>query len=195
MQPGALGLIALAAVSLVGWCIATFATRRCVRVPVASAADKLVQHSITMVAVGTFFWFWAAYKVLALKDPDLGVASFLLANVLNYRTADLMAVLVARRESRRTMRSLDHQRFWQPCGDAVVAANYLGALLLPRLPGSFQFYLVVGSVYWAAAAMRARSLHEACDLESIGAAAAGRSPPSLRSDSSWLTTPEAEEFA
>ena len=77
----------------------------------------------------------------------------------------------------------------------MVAANYLGALLLPRLPGSFQFYLVVGSVYWAAAAMRARSLHEACDLESIGAAAAGRSPPSLRSDSSWLTTPEAEEFA
>ena len=124
-----------------------------------------------MVVVGTIFWFWAAYKVLALHDPDLGVVTLLIANVTNYRTADLCAVL-ANRPRRSTLVSLMQQQWMQPMAGALVACNYLLALVaIPTLPGTFQLYLLVGGAFWAVAALRGRTLHAACDFAGMAMSA------------------------
>jgi hypothetical protein len=173
MQPGIRGLLVLPAAALGGHLVASFLVRQ-QRRAASEAAARLVEHSIMAVVVGTIFWFWAAYKVLALHDPDLGVVTFLIANVTNYRTADLCAVL-ANRPRRSTVASLMQQQWVQPVADAVVACNYLLVLVaIPTLPGTFQLYLLVGGAFWAAAALRVRTLHAACDFAGMATLAGAR---------------------
>lgn len=83
MPPGVNGLVALPAVALFGHAFAALASSRLRHV--SEPAARLVRHSIATVVVATTFWFWAAYKVLSLHDPDLGVVSFLICLALNYR--------------------------------------------------------------------------------------------------------------
>ncbi len=164
VTPGLRGLVALPVVALSATCIAAFLVQR--QRQASPEAAQLVQHSVVAVVVGTVFWFWAAYKVLALHDPDFGVVTFLVANVVNYRTADLCAVL-ANRPRRSTITSLMQQQRLQPLANVLVACNYLVVLLvIPTLPGTFQFYLVIGGAFWIAAAWRVHALHKACDFAS-----------------------------
>lgn len=92
-------------------------------------------------------------------------------------------VLATRPGRRKTIDSLVQQQRLQPAADAIVAANYLLALLfIPGLPGTFQVYLLVGGVCWVAAAARSHALHVACDFASshVGGAACASSVDASR---------------
>ena len=186
MEPGGLGLLALLVVVPAGRALAFFVSRKLQHV--SQAASRLVEHSIWCVAVGTFFWFWASYKLLTKHDPDMGTVTFLIANVLNYRTADLCSVL-ARRPRRGTIKSLAQQQSLAPAATSLVALNYLLALFIPGLPATFRVYLVAGGGLWLAAALRTYALHSACDFQASQAAHDGSQAP-LASSSS-----DAEEAA
>ena len=157
MEPGLPGLLALPAVAAIGWLLSIYfvATHGAL-----GAYARLAGHSIAMVTVATVFWFWAAYKLLALGDPDMGVATFLVAIVCNYRTADLCAVVSKRPGRTKIAASLNAQRWIQPAADVAVLVNYVAVLaLLDHLPILFRAYLIVGAAFWALAAMRSHWLH------------------------------------
>ena len=179
MEPGVPGLLALLAAALLGAAIAKFATARMMGHASASAAS-LATASIFLVGVGTVFWFWASFRVLMYNIPDFGVVSFLVANVINYRTADLCAVLARRPGRRQTLRSLTQQHITQPIANVLVAANYWLALLLPRRPGgAYTMYIVVGGAFWAGAALRVCMLHAACGFGGMTDSACGASGDDL----------------
>ena len=92
---------------------------------------------------------------------QLGTVSFILSGTISYRTADLCAVNVSSRASRRRKaRSCDPlETIWlQPAMLLIVAANYTLPLVLLALPPTFQTYLVAGASFWALAALRTYKL-------------------------------------
>ena len=104
-----------------------------------------------------FFWCWAAFKLLALGDPDMGVVTFMLAFLAAYRTADLCAVHIARKTSRShgSAKSLRQMQTLLPAACFAPMINYILVLsLIPTLPFTFQCYLVMGSFTWCVCAIR-----------------------------------------
>ena len=151
------GLLALPFVSAIGWSVSIYFVASHGSLGVYA---QLAGHSIAMVTIATFFWFWAAYKLLVNGDPDMGVATFLIAIVLNYRTADLCAVVSKRPGSTKVAASLAAQRWRQPTADVAVLVNYLVAFgVIGNLPNLFRVYLLYGAAFWALAAMRSCWLH------------------------------------
>ena len=159
-QPGALALyVVLPATCLVGAGVGRFVVTG-LGTDSRRQIAPLLWHSVGMCVVCFVFFCWAAYKVLAMRDPDFGVVSFLLAFTINYRTADLCVVKARRPGRASTEASLHSQHFAQTAADLVVACNYLFAMVfISGLPETFQTYLLGGFIFWAAAALRVFRLH------------------------------------
>jgi len=111
---------------------------------------------MTLCVMSAFYLCWAAYKLLAKHDPDLGMVTFLLAFVAAYRTADLCAVQIARAPNRsKDAKPLLKMQVFLPMACFLVMMNYLLVLaLIPTLPFTFQVYLCCGAVTWSLAAIR-----------------------------------------
>lgn len=116
----------------------------------------LAANSIALCVVSAVFWAWAAYNLLFLHRPDVGVVSFLIAFHAAYRIADYCTVQA--RQQRAINPLQKHGRFLAACL-LVPAFNYGVVLVaLTGLPDSFRLYLGVGTLYWLAASFRVRSL-------------------------------------
>lgn len=155
MEPGLPALIVLIAACGLGYAIGAFSV---LKLGGLQHLGPLATQSLALCCVSSIFFAWAAYKLLALHDPDLGVVSFLIAFTASYRTADLCAVHI-RRGSQSSRSSLLQQRTLHPLALLVVAANYLYVLVaIDGLPSVFRAYLIIGALFWTAVAARIRAL-------------------------------------
>ena len=152
-QPGIPGLIALPSVAIAGHFIGWTYVRR---LGGLHPLGKVAIHATMLAIVSATFWVWAAYKLLARGDPDLGVVSFLLAFVAAYRTADLCAVQISRSSSRpKGPAPLLRMQTFLPVACFMPMLNYLGVLIFnTTLPFTFQVYLCAGAGVWSLAAIR-----------------------------------------
>lgn len=161
MEPGVPALLLLPAVTIAGRVLGNLYVEKALGGLAASCRGKLAKESVATAAVAAVFWAWAAFKLLAKHDPDLGVVTFLCAFVACYRTADLCAVEVRRGSQSRAASMLRQQTCTHPACLWAVSANYALAPLavgVAGLPYWFRWYIIMGAVYWAVMALRAHQL-------------------------------------
>lgn len=115
------------------------------------AKDRVSCHAFTLGGTALFFWLWAMYKVLTTGDHDFGALTFLLV---------LLAALTTSSSSSRGYDTHDAKiarasaALWRlGSTSCVVCANYGLVLLLVDVPPTFTVYLILGSAWWACAAL------------------------------------------
>eukprot|EP00548_Thalassiothrix_antarctica_P000578 CAMPEP_0194138362 /NCGR_PEP_ID=MMETSP0152-20130528/8168_1 /TAXON_ID=1049557 /ORGANISM="Thalassiothrix antarctica, Strain L6-D1" /LENGTH=162 /DNA_ID=CAMNT_0038835791 /DNA_START=18 /DNA_END=506 /DNA_ORIENTATION=+ len=94
------------------------------------------ERALSTIIVASPFWIWAAYKVIAVGDPDLGAVSFLLvvisASFLRWKKKNTLASILL------------------ILSNVLVSVNYMLPFFMNiELPFTFYVYLVFGAVYWA----------------------------------------------
>ena len=123
----------------------------------AAAPGLPARPRVTAFATGvtaSVFWAWAAWKVYTTGDRDLGALSFLLvivASSITFRTSGDFASSAADRPFSSSAARVATLQQLMAVATGAVAANFVYVLLVAPVPASFQFYCVLGALFWVAA--------------------------------------------